>query len=108
MGYRGFEFINSIASDFGKELEIVKRPRKSFWVPEGVTNVEEYLSKLGYHFESGFKVQPKRWIVERTFAWLGKFRRLSKDYEFKIKHSESFIYLAMIKIMMGKIMKIRV
>jgi transposase len=65
-------------------------------------------SKLVYHFENGFKVQPKRWIVERTFAWLGKFRRLSKDYEFKIKSSESFIYLAMIKIMMGKIMKTRV
>jgi putative transposase len=41
-----------------------------------------------------FVVLPKRWVVERTFAWLGNFRRLSKDYEVKTAHSEAMIYLA--------------
>jgi transposase len=42
----------------------------------------------------GFVVLPKRWIVERTFAWLGRYRRLSKDYEANPKSSEAWIYLA--------------
>jgi putative transposase len=44
----------------------------------------------------GFEVVPKRWIVERTFAWLGRYRRLSKDYEQLIENSEGFVYLASI------------
>ena len=44
----------------------------------------------------GFAVQPRRLVVERTFAWLGKFRRLSKDYERCPHSSEGFIYLASI------------
>lgn len=43
----------------------------------------------------GFVVLPQRWKVERTFGWLGRFRRLSKDYEFCVESSEAFIYLAM-------------
>jgi putative transposase len=42
----------------------------------------------------GFEVIPWRWVVERSFAWLGAYRRLSKDYEFFTNHSESMIYLA--------------
>jgi putative transposase len=45
----------------------------------------------------GFVVVPKRWIVERTFAWLGRYRRLSKDYEQLLEHSEGMIYLASIR-----------
>jgi hypothetical protein len=45
---------------------------------------------------SGFHVLPKRWIVERTFAWFGHYRRLSKDYEWSPATSETFIQLAMI------------
>jgi putative transposase len=44
----------------------------------------------------GFEVLPKRWIVERTFAWLGRYRRLSKDYEQRLLNSEGCIYLASI------------
>ena len=53
-------------------MEVVKRPRDA----------------------KGFILQPKRWVVERTFAWLSNFRRLSKDYEVKTSHSEAFINLA--------------
>jgi transposase len=44
----------------------------------------------------GFVLLPKRWIVERTFAWPGKCRRLSKDYEHLVESSEAMIRLAMI------------
>jgi putative transposase len=46
--------------------------------------------------QMGFEVIPWRWVVERSFAWLGAYRRLSKDYEFFTTHSESMIYLASI------------
>lgn len=51
----------------------------------------------------GFKVLPKRWIVERTFGWLIQSRRLVRDYEVKIDHSESMIYLSMTKRMLNRI-----
>jgi len=47
----------------------------------------------------GFQVLPKRWVVERTFAWLGRYRRLSKDYEYLPKSSEAFVYLASIHLL---------
>lgn len=49
--------------------------------------------------QAGFQVLPKRWVVERTFAWLGKFRRLSKDYEALTTTSEAWIYAAMVHLM---------
>jgi putative transposase len=53
--------------------------------------------------QKGFVVQPKRWIVERTLAWLGKCRRLSKDYECNPKSSEAWIDLAMIGLMVRRL-----
>jgi putative transposase len=50
-----------------------------------------------------FAVLPKHWIGERTFAWLGKYRRLSKDYEAKSATSETMIYLAMIHLMVRRL-----
>lgn len=50
-----------------------------------------------------FKVLPHRWIVERTFAWLGRYRRLSKDYEYLTETSETFIKIAMIHIMVRRL-----
>jgi len=52
---------------------------------------------------SGFVVLPKRWIVERTFAWFGRYRRLSKDYETLTDSSEAVIYLAMIHLMIRRL-----
>jgi putative transposase len=62
-------------------LEVVKRPRG--------------LKK--------FKVLRKRWIVERTFAWLGRHRRLSKDYERSPRVSEAWIHIAMIRLMLRRV-----
>ncbi len=50
-----------------------------------------------------FAVLPKRWIVERTFAWLGRSRRLSKDYEGLPGTSEAWIYVAMIHLMLKRL-----
>jgi putative transposase len=63
------------------ELEVVKRP-------EGV---------------KGFLVLARRWVVERTFAWLSFHRRLSKDYEYLPETSEAFIRIAMIRLMLARL-----
>ncbi len=56
--------------------------------------------------DKSFETLPKRWIVERTFAWLGKFRRLSKDFEQYITTSENMIYLAMTRLMLKQMVKL--
>jgi putative transposase len=53
--------------------------------------------------QKGFQVLPRRWVVERTFAWLGFYRRLSKDYEYLTQHSESMVRLAMIHLMVRRL-----
>ena len=53
--------------------------------------------------EKGFVVLPRRWVVERTFAWLSFNRRLSKDYEKLTRNSEAMVYLAMISIMLKRL-----
>jgi len=53
--------------------------------------------------QRGFVVLPRRWIVERTFGWLGRYRRLSKDYEQNTASSEAWIYLAMIHVMVRRL-----
>ena len=64
-------------------MEIVKRPKDA----------------------QGFHLLPKRWVVERTFAWLGNFRRLSKDYEVKTSHSEAVIRIASIALLARRLSK---
>ncbi len=53
----------------------------------------------------GFEVLPRRWAVERTLAWLGRYRRLSKDYEATISSSEAMVKLAMIHVMARRLVK---
>ena len=50
-----------------------------------------------------FKLLPKRWIVERTFGWLSKFRRLAKDYEFRTENSEAMILIAATRLMLARL-----
>lgn len=52
-----------------------------------------------------FKVLPRRWVVERTFGWLGRYRRLNRDYERQAKSGETFVYLAMIRLMLVRLEK---
>ena len=59
--------------------------------------------KIAQRRQRAFKVVGLTWIVERTFAWLGRNRRLSKDYELKVQTSEAFIDLAAIRLMLKRI-----
>jgi putative transposase len=72
----------------GKLIEWVKQ--ECGWMLEIVKRSDDV---------KGFKLLPHRWVVERTFAGLGRFRRMSKDYEFNTSTSEAMIHLAMINIM---------
>jgi putative transposase len=82
------------------------------WADGGYAGqLETWVAEQGWILElvskdpaaTGFQVLPKRWIVERTFAWLGKCRRLSKDYEHLVASSEAMIRLAMIGLMVRRL-----
>jgi putative transposase len=64
------------------------------WTLEIVKRCDD---KLGFH------VLPRRWVVERTFGWLGRYRRLSKDYEYLTDTSEAMIHIAMIQLMLRRL-----
>jgi putative transposase len=68
-----------------------------------VKNLGRWTLAIVKRTSDGFAVLPKRWIVERTFAWLGKYRRLSKDYETLTESSESMIRVAMINLMLHRL-----
>ena len=78
----------------GELLEWVRQRRHGRTRVEIVKNPENI---------KGFTVQRKRWMVERTFGWLTKARRLVKDYELKISHSESFIQIRMTQLMLRRL-----
>ncbi len=80
-GFDGEKYVSGIEQLFGFVFEIVNKV-------------------LGI---GGFQVQPKRWIVERTFGWLIWNRRLVKDYEENTEVSKAFIQLAMIRIMLKQL-----
>ncbi len=63
----------------------------------------EVLADLGDAHAPGFHVIPRRWVVERTFSWLGRQRRLSKDYERLTSTEEAFIYLVGIRLLLTRL-----
>lgn len=82
------------------------------WVDQGFAGgVRDVREHFGWELvvvrkdpgQRGFAVQPRRWVVERTFAWLGDCRRLAKDLERYAETSEAFIYLAMIHLMLRRL-----
>lgn len=77
----------------GWELAVVKPDKEGTWVAPNVAP----------HPSTGFRVLKWRWVVERTFAWFGRFRRLSKDYEATIASSEAFMILASSAILLRRI-----
>lgn len=79
-GYAG-KLIAWVKERFGWTLEIVKRSDDV----------------------KGFHVLPKRWVVERTIGWIGRYRRFSKDYEYLTENSEALIYVAMINLMLHRL-----
>jgi putative transposase len=100
-----------IEQEMGWEVEVVRHPWRSRgkWVPHGDLND---VSTVWFTYEriklakTGFRGPlPRRWVVERTFAWIGKHRRMSKDYEYLTSSSESMIYLAMIRLLLRRLAK---
>lgn len=70
------------------------------WVKENLAIVLDIVARDPE--QKGFQVLPRRWVVERTFAWLGRYRRLSKDYEKCTKSSEGVVYIASIHTMLKR------
>lgn len=68
-------------------------------------NLQRYFPDLldAMGFQPGFHVLPRRWVVERTFAWLGRSRRLSRDYERLPTSSEALIYLTSIRLLLHRL-----
>jgi len=83
-GYSG-KGADWIRQTLGWTVEVVKRPPRWVWLPAGAEPPP---------MPTGFQVLKRRWVVERTFAWLGRYRRLSKDYEVLPATEEAWIYLA--------------
>jgi putative transposase len=94
-GYRG-PFLDWTRKHRGIAFQVVSRSdggRQRRWLPPGATPP----------IVSPFAVVPRRWVVERTFAWLGRYRRLSKDYEYLPATSEAVIYLAMTRLLLRRL-----
>ena len=72
------------------------------WYPRRGLRVEVVRAKAG---TTGFAVQPRRWIIERTFAWLTSNRRLVRDYETHEASSEAMIFIAASKLMLKRLAK---
>jgi putative transposase len=72
------------------------------WVQDLCSTVVEIVKRTEQH---KFVILPRRWVVERTFAWLNRSRRLSKDYERLTSTSEAMVYMAMTGIMVRRLAK---
>ncbi len=93
MGYQGRNLKNHIKEEYDIDIEIVKRPPCRFWVHKD-THLSYYQQRT-----SGLKYSQEDGLVERTFAWVNRNRRLSKEYDLLTTSTENFIYLAMSRVM---------
>jgi putative transposase len=93
MAYRGQRLRTWVAEVCGWTLEIVKPPPRRVLVASDVEPTPR----------PRFTVLPRRWVVERTIAWIGRYRRLSKEYEYLPASSETMIYLAMSRLMLRRL-----
>ena len=103
-GYAGEPFERWVKDHLSVRFEIVKHPwtgLRGVWAPEGVTIDWDKIMPKGFH------VLKRRWIVERTNAWITHHRRLSRDFEGTHSSSEAFIYLAMTRIMLARLARAR-
>jgi putative transposase len=94
--YRGQAFTDWMYRKTGVTIEIVQRAdggRRHTWAPVGSPP----------RVVPAFAVVPRRWVVERTYAWLGRFRQLSKDYSYLTDTAENVIYLAMSRILLHRL-----
>jgi putative transposase len=95
--------------DIGLSVEVVRKPPKP--IPEKVAKIwAEEWAKVGKEVDwrklmppRGYVALPRRWVVERTFSWLGQNRRMSKDYEGLCASAEAFVYAAMIRLMVRRL-----
>ena len=87
----GFTRLNLIWADGGYAGKLIE------WTREAIHRKLEIVKRSDD--AKGFEVLPRRWVVERTFGWLGRYRRLSKDYEQLTESSEAMILIAMINLM---------
>ena len=76
-------------------------PKLGDWVRETTDWTLEIVRRA--EPDAGFQVLPRRWVVERTFAWLGRHRRLSKDYEGRPDTTEAWIHAAMTGLMLRRL-----
>lgn len=94
-GYTGAELAH-LAHAQGLALHVVRKPRRWVRVPA---------DQEPPPWPKGVQILPRRWVVERTFAWLGRWRRLSKDYEGLPATEEAWIHLAMSMLMLARLAK---
>jgi putative transposase len=88
--------IEKVLEQTGITLEIVKRPGegdKRHWISG---------DQAPPTIPMGFKVLPRRWVVERTFGWLGRYRRHAKDYEAKPESSLAWIHIAFVRLLVQR------
>jgi putative transposase len=99
-GYKKEGFCEWTKAQLGWDVEVVEHPwsgLRGVLVPQGIEVEWAKVRPKGVH------VLPRRWVVERTFAWLSTWRRLAKDYEVLPSSEETWIYLAMIRVMLRRL-----
>jgi len=94
-----------IKEHMGWEVVVVSHPRRprGMWVWPGMEITPEILA--AFERPRGFRHLPRRWVVERTLAWIGRYRRMSKDYEYLTSSSEAMVYLTMLRLMLTRLAK---